>query len=314
MWLSSAATEPRLRSKTARSSTETTAGLQHLGRACGTETDHIPSASERAKVAWPEREGGTLKKCWAAPLGGCSDKISREHVVSASLWKSPAIDVVGFPWCKDQPQRVGVASLTAKILCRTHNTALSDVDAAGAAAFETLRHSAELRATREASPERMMGNWLVSTFRIDGNKLERWFIKTLINIGASGAATGTWAVSGSDLANPPLEFIRAAFGLEGLKRPLGLYIVAALGETIESRDVVESRTLLNESGDLAGALFTFRGFRFFLNLAPGTVPQTAPMPGEGTMIPSPSHLIYHVRRLRNKVGRHVSHTLEFDWR
>jgi hypothetical protein len=220
--------------------------------------------------------------------------------------------VVGLPWCKDQPQRVGVASLTAKILCRTHNTALSDVDAAGAAAFETLRRSAELRATREASPARMTGQWLVSTFRVDGNKLERWFIKTLVNIGASRAATGTWAVSGSDLANPPLEFIRVTFGLERFKRPLGLYFVATLGEMIESQDVLETRTLLNESGDLAGALFTFRGFRFFLNLAPGAVPQTAPMPGKDAWIPS--HLLYHVRRLRNKVGRYVSHTVEFDWR
>ncbi len=71
-----------------------------------------------------------MPQCWAASLGGCHPEQSREHLVSASLWGGNPIDVIGFPWCRHTPKRVGVGSLTAKILCRSHNSALSPLDGA----------------------------------------------------------------------------------------------------------------------------------------------------------------------------------------
>ena len=62
--------------------------------------------------------------CWARGLGGCSDKISREHYVSAALFDDAKITVHGFAWCKEAPVTIGIGSATAKILCSKHNSDL----------------------------------------------------------------------------------------------------------------------------------------------------------------------------------------------
>jgi hypothetical protein len=36
------------------------------------------------------------------------------------------VTAFGLEWCKDAPKSIGVANVTAKILCKTHNEALSD--------------------------------------------------------------------------------------------------------------------------------------------------------------------------------------------
>jgi len=84
-----------------------------------------------------------LNNCWAQSLGNCASKISREHILSAALWEdATTIQVIGFRWCKTEPKTVGVANITSKILCTTHNNALSEVDTAGAAAFRELKEAA----------------------------------------------------------------------------------------------------------------------------------------------------------------------------
>jgi hypothetical protein len=67
------------------------------------------------------------RKCWAAHVGGCSEKISREHLISRSLFPNPTVLVEGFDWC-EKPRKVGIDTLTRKILCTHHNSALSTAD------------------------------------------------------------------------------------------------------------------------------------------------------------------------------------------
>jgi hypothetical protein len=64
--------------------------------------------------------------------------MSGEHRVSKSLFDGDSISVHGFSWCKEKPVTIPLLAATAKILCITHNNALSDVDAAGARAFRTF--------------------------------------------------------------------------------------------------------------------------------------------------------------------------------
>lgn len=111
-----------------------------------------------------------MPACWARSLGGCAAKISREHIVSAALWDGPNITVVGLPWCKDAAKPIGLSSLTAKILCRDHNTALSDVDKSAAASFRALQRSIDLEADRGKQRPR---KWKIRRFEIDGKRLER---------------------------------------------------------------------------------------------------------------------------------------------
>ena len=70
-------------------------------------------------------------ECWAHELGDCRGGQSGEHHVSASLFPTTKVLLVkGFPWCMDEHKTVGLPSLTANILCRHHNSALSPFDEA----------------------------------------------------------------------------------------------------------------------------------------------------------------------------------------
>ena len=68
-----------------------------------------------------------MNKCWAKNIGGCSSKITREHLISNSLLEDMVL-VEGFHWCKDSPKKIGSSNLTSNILCKHHNELLSPCD------------------------------------------------------------------------------------------------------------------------------------------------------------------------------------------
>ena len=124
-----------------------------------------------------------MKSCWAACLGGCSKKLSHEHLVSQSLFVGERIRVQGFPWCKEASKEIGLSTLTSKILRISHNQALSPIDATGAQAFSTFREMQRLANVRTRLRPRV---WKVRRYVIEGPQLERWLLKTLINISCNG--------------------------------------------------------------------------------------------------------------------------------
>src|SRR6202034_2773995 len=107
----------------------------------------------------------------------------REHVISKTLFLGSSVTVQGFSWCKDEAKDIGIASLTAKILCKPHNSALSPVDDSARKAFAELREMTRVKNLREAmKPHR----WNVTKHFLDGVLIERWFLKTLINLAFDG--------------------------------------------------------------------------------------------------------------------------------
>src|SRR6266581_2523260 len=120
-----------------------------------------------------------MNDCWAACLGDCSDKISREHIITAGLFPDDKIIVQGLPWCRNERKEIGLAALTKKNLCTKHNSNLSVVDDAGISSMNVLREATQLtnlRIRHKITRPRIM------RFQIDGRALERWFLKTFINI------------------------------------------------------------------------------------------------------------------------------------
>src|SRR5437899_10575191 len=89
-----------------------------------------------------------MNECWAACLGDCSDKISREHIISASLFPADKITVQGLSWCKGEPKEIGLAALTRKILCTKHNSDLSEIDAAAGESINTPQEETRLMKRR----------------------------------------------------------------------------------------------------------------------------------------------------------------------
>src|SRR5207245_4901734 len=108
--------------------------------------------------------------CWANQLGGCSQKITREHVVSRGLFDSEQIMVQGFKWCLNEPKKIGLSNLVAKILCKRHNNDLSDLDAAALRAFDIFRESIRLNQIRGKMKGRLV-RWHIKRMQIDGPRL-----------------------------------------------------------------------------------------------------------------------------------------------
>lgn len=145
---------------------------------------------------------------------GCDGKISGEHVVSRSVFIAPTVRVHGFAWCKDAAKEVGVGSITAKVLCARHNSALAPLDTAAGNAFQMMRDALALSQKRTK-----LLAWEIPElvrFTIDAPLLERWLLKTLLNlyvgsanrIGRYGTGPGrfrpTWSRSHSGALRFPV--------------------------------------------------------------------------------------------------------------
>jgi hypothetical protein len=245
--------------------------------------------------------GPTVKGCWAAPLGDCEGKISREHLVSQALFPDGGITVSGLHWCKDEPKTVGLAALTGKILCQKHNSELSELDETVKQAFETLDESMRLYELRGKLKAR---RWTIKTFAIDGALLERWFLKTLINLNHDGP----WVIGeGNHPAGLPNdELVQIAFGKATFQAKAGLYTAAHDGEQITFRQGI--RLTPKTIGDnLLAGMFSLCGFRFFLSLIRDDLKEH-----QGS--PLMYRTVHHWYAPRDDKGRPVrSHRLDITW-
>jgi hypothetical protein len=71
-------------------------------------------------------------KCFARSVKNCSKKISGEHIISEIIMKflfPNNLYLSGPKWLKDQENKnIPISSLTANVLCKTHNSALAKFD------------------------------------------------------------------------------------------------------------------------------------------------------------------------------------------
>lgn len=143
-------------------------------------------------------------KCWARSLGGC-DGMSGEHVFSNAIFKAgctcPVI-IEGVHRIREGAPTRGAEK--ANILCRHHNSLLSPLD-------ETIGQIARFQA--QANDKSFQGSVI-----IEGELLERWLLKTVINTAVAGwAAPVKW--------QPSPSIVRVIFGLEEAPNRVGLYSV-----------------------------------------------------------------------------------------
>jgi hypothetical protein len=150
-----------------------------------------------------------MVECWAEALGGCSAVQSGEHLFSAALFQGKTVTVQGFHWCPE-PRSVGLTKLTANILCTTHNSLLSPVDDGAKQTLDTLAEAIRLSDVRVGLEPRRV--WRPARYQVDGQLLERWFMKTLINLFHVVGRGATWLFNGQPANEPPAEFVEIAFG------------------------------------------------------------------------------------------------------
>lgn len=198
-------------------------------------------------------------KCWAAPCGGCGDGPSREHLLSSCLFPDGVVRVKGFDWCKDETKTVGVNGLGRQILCKKHNSALSDTDAEAKKSVGLFQQSVQA------------GSGLVANNRVDGHILERWLLKTAINTAYGGKWHIGVGMHGSIPGLPPPYLIDVAFGKLPFSHKMGAYFLFPKKEKLHDPGAILSFPLAKD-GCIGGFYFELRTQPIFLNLFPGHAP------------------------------------------
>jgi hypothetical protein len=249
----------------------------------------------------------TKSSCWAAMLGDCQGGISQEHYISRSMWDTEVVNVVGFPWCKEEPKQIPVARLTAGVLCVHHNQTLSEVDAAGASIFRTFRLADELCIERSTRPH---FRWPQSSFNINGWALERWLAKAMMGILRAGYKLTSDQEDESTLH----ALVRCAFNLSRLEAPRGLYVPVAVGDDVPVVEGFRFAPVYSRDEKIIGGIFFFRGYRMILNVS-----NLSPLRGaEVPLSYFSSELVqrsslYRPEQIKFNIGRRTSHRIRFRW-
>jgi len=249
-------------------------------------------------------------KCWAKTLGECSDIQSREHYLSKGLWEGDTITVKGL-WKEERT--VGLSSLTAKNLCKTHNELLSPLDSEAKKIFNTISELYRLHAVRLKLKRRKF--WTVQRYLVNGIFFERWAVKFIVGFFYVFGKNRHWHLTQTGPLEPPSEIVDAIFGHKPFKKPMGLYLAYDIGDRHYPDEGVNLAPLFHpDSSGLVGANLEFRGLRFLLWLG-GDDLSTLNVPiSEGRIFgPNGSELMYHPKDGRFTISKILSQVLTFDW-
>lgn len=195
-------------------------------------------------------------KCYAAPLGDCSPRISREHFITEGVLKliGDPITIGGFPWLDGRQKSIATDGLTAKILCERHNSALAELDQTGIRFFDKLRAPSFTPPTEEtvAKPR-------ISLFR--GEMLELWMLKVLCGLIASGNAPDG---DGKQInARVPIPWLRILFWHQPMPPGWGMYMPGEVGSDFSGIYPNQMRVIYAE-GVLNGLIISLQSLSFVL--------------------------------------------------
>lgn len=250
-----------------------------------------------------------MKQCWAGSLGSCAGKLSKEHLWSKGLDSQPQIVVSGFRWCRGETKVVGADALTSKILCESHNNRLSPVDSEASVFFHQLSTAAGLHVERRSATQ--PGQWEAYETLVNGPLLERWFLKTAINLSLVGRSELRWHLTDTLLTKVPDIFVTAAFGEANLPSPMGLYAVASVGVPTKYEQQVSFAPTLKGGTHIVGGTFEFRGLQYLLWLEERPVPDPPASVVRSDWVNPQA--IFHLSGMDFGVRGHASHAITYRW-
>lgn len=211
---------------------------------------------------WPDRlisgkfGNETVEKCYASRLENCRGKISREHYISENVLKQLGnIRLSGFPWVGDRVVSLKPQALTANILCEGHNSALSPLDVFAGMLFSELYQWPKNRA-RSAT--------------VSGVALEKWCLKTLTGLLATGQLSDAANSSRLSKKDIPIEWLKWLYSEDPLPQGIGLYWVFNLGDKLQFTKRVQVSPLFINS-NIAGLKLDFGGLKAFFSMVPKDV-------------------------------------------
>ena len=234
-------------------------------------------------------------RCWARKLDDCCTKISGDHIISVNAWPGANRDekektpvrfqrgLVRADGTLDTNVPRGfnrsfkVNNLKANVLCKDHNSRLWEADNEAGTLTETIAEFWDLYHKRWIPGVRYNRR----DFYIDGPRIERWFIKSVLAyvvsdglpIGSCDAEPGT----------PTAELVDIAFGQARPTGHIGLCGAATIDSTVNESNDFPYRFMSWSWSDkqdpsreyVAGALCFYRGLQFVLNLDKNIPPPVA---------------------------------------
>jgi hypothetical protein len=220
---------------------------------CGSRKPAIDCCLAHRRPKRPRSKTGRRnRKCYAAALGDCSPRIAKEHYISRGvldLFGDP-LDVKGFPWLGPGETRiVAVADLTGHVLCERHNNLLGGLDQV---AIRFARTILDARSDKYKD----LSVAYTDSHMFNGDDLERWVLKVVCGLAASGNAnipSKSWKL--------PLSWLKILFEEQPFPPGHGLYHAAKAGMSYEipSRIFV---AVMYADDEIKGAIIMIRGLRF----------------------------------------------------
>ena len=243
------------------------------------------------------------RKCWAASLGNCSKRLSKEHLITEKVLRDGKLTVSGSKW-SGETKSITRGGFVGRILCGHHNSELSRIDEKGIDFVSTLEKAVELSNNRELLPK--PNNWYWKKFVIDGNGTEKWFSKTIINLQiAHGNSLFRWRFD-DFRAEPSPQIVNTIFGIDRLLPPKGLYFQMVVGEKVDSIKDFSYVEYENNQNEFIGGELSIKGFRFIVWFLDSHSPASHPL--------QPNSLIYRPDAIKFEVKGKYSHKLAFSWK
>lgn len=162
------------------------------------------------------------RECLARNHGGCGGGLSREHVVSETVLK--VIPTFSFTNSNGEQVPVHKSNLTLRVLCRNHNSAITEIDDEAANFLQEW-----INLINFAVPPLKLKGTQPASFQSDaifsGHLLEKWFLKTFLyrvmvhyRVGSATDFYGAIPMAGVECLDP-------IFGQGEISSPFGFYTV-----------------------------------------------------------------------------------------
>lgn len=240
-------------------------GSKYIARECCMMRDGHFYRQNRSILPPGERTGFAHPNCYLNASENCDGKISAEHPLSHAVLRlldEEQIHFRGAPWLREgETTGRRPRGLTANILCKRHNEALSPLDDAAREFFAAVREMYDDVANmRTLSRKR---KW----FLFSGEELELWMIKTACGFyEARYLAQNGVRLRDRNLLNPS-----ASGALTGRRvtPPCGLYVMASSANQIGMRNSIDVSPILStDEQHMTGLTVTFMGLILLIALDP----------------------------------------------
>jgi hypothetical protein len=218
--------------------------------------------------------------CWASALDDCAGPLTGEHTLSVAVWPGEnrrarlgqRVNVATTGRHAEPYTHRTVRQLTRDILCDHHNNSSNDLDTAAGRLSEAIEEFEQQRQNRVAMPGL---NWAPWRRDVDGRLIERWFLKTVINIDfGRGLPIGDPAASPGWPTN---ELVEMVFGRRPIIEPYGLFHIFVPGRTYNFGlpEFVWSGVSDGAATHTVCGILMFRSMLFGVNLTTNRIPEGA---------------------------------------